>query len=598
MKEFLKSIMGIALVGVIAFALISAFGYVGAHKEAWEMESVGKAHIELNHYDEQLRNAEARSQIWTGILQAAAVLFVLGGITCLGIHAWKVVDERQEARNRMVEGSYALQQYKGANGERWTVDPNKQVFGAVGFRPMDGQLITDASIVGADRQLELALSIQKGRNQAATPVSDIRNSAQAKLASGYYDKPVKPAVRMVEETPMLDDSVRQVESWQPLSLTDAFHQSTPDNWILGQNERGPFNFSIKESQHVGILGASGTGKTSGTGVLMMLNALKSRFHVIALDGKDGIDWMCFKDYIEVYPTNDQVISEQVDAIYRQYKSRMKNLAIQEVDHYSKLDVQVKPIMVIMEEFGNSMDTLKVMDSGAHAATEAQFSEMFRMSRAAGIHLVLIDQLMDGWPKVLKANTKGVIAYWVGGQQGAAFNAHKLHELAEQGQFWSRDRVYDAWHTKPDAPKLLATVKPSATKYLTLTATRTSTDEEAEGGGMDENTPPLSYQYVPDDVPVRDDLTGVNEGGTRTDTRTSTGRRRRTSALSVPVRTDSGTPPLMDREPTTANDMAFVYSYYVRNNYAKNETLRQVFGAMTPKTRRWLDSAIQSQEVKQ
>ena len=79
---------------------------------------------------------------------------------------------------------------------------------------------------------------------------------------------------------------------------------------------------------------------------------------------------------------------------------------------------------------------------------------------------MIDQSLNGWSGEVKANVKDYIAYHLGGNQGAAFNAYDLHKLRSNGQFWNNGNVYESWHTKAQAATLQRSLLPCKVKLLT------------------------------------------------------------------------------------------------------------------------------------
>jgi len=119
----------------------------------------------------------------------------------------------------------------------------------------------------------------------------VRNAAQAKLVSGYYhargtsretqsqstnvsretsrrsviDHPTQDKLRLMEKHPRL------------LNFRDALEQSTPDQWIIGQNEESGelAYFAPRTDVHGAIVGATGSGKTESTGLMIVIQALLS-----------------------------------------------------------------------------------------------------------------------------------------------------------------------------------------------------------------------------------------------------------------------------------------------------------------------------------
>lgn len=571
MKQLPVILVVLMIILGVFFVFQISNGYVDAHKSAWQVEASAKAVMNVADYNDQLRNEAQRREFWTGFYQAVLTSLLVVGVAGAGVYYWKQYDQRRESWARAVDGTFALQQMSRA-GQSFIVDPNKAVFGVFGQNASSGALITDANVVGPDRQLAYALNVQKTRTASAQPINEVRNSAQAKLAAGFYDRPQKN-----DEYRIIDESLPQITetSWKPLSLTDAFAKSGPDRWLLGQNNSGPCEFSIMDAQHVGILGATGCGKTASTALLMMLCALKSKFHVICLDGKGGMDWMRYKSHIEVYPTDYAMVGDQVNELYHAYTMRMKALSMAGASDISELDYEMKPVMVIMEEFGATMDLLKGESSKQHAAVEKMIKDIFRKGRSAGIHLVLIDQLMNGWPGVMKSNTKGIIAYKIGGQQGAAFNAYKLHELADKGQFWNNGGVYDAWFTKPEAERMLQKLQPSRTKLLTDVQYSLTHADTLAGREVNTEIPPLNNVSIGvSDEPYQSKSVSVGVS----------------SDVSGDTSVSADVSPRLTGKPVSKKDIELVRNTYALTNSAR-ETARILWGKRNDSRMAWIKEIV-------
>lgn len=550
----MKELKNLLIIILLVIAIASIWRYIEIMAPLWVATETQQSAIDLQAYAE-------RVQWWTNTFKVFSVVGLLGLIGGCAVFIWSIYDKRQESKARAVNGTFALQQFK-ANGQVWVTDPNKTVFGVLGLNQKTGELVTDTNMIGPDRQLDYVKSIQKTRTAEAITGGQgiMKISAHAKQ---WLDGWKVPQTKLEEKIP---DSLPILPNYTAITLLEAFTQSNSDWWVLGQNEIGACRFSIMDAQHVGILGATGTGKTASTATLMMLCALKSSFHVICLDGKGGMDWMRYKSHIEVYPTDYALIGDQINEVYRQYQIRLKDLArvgASDIYELAKVSHQIKPIMVILEEFGSTMDMLKAESNSAHKTTEAQIKEIFRKGRATGIHLVLIDQLMNGWPGVMKANVKGLIAYKIGGQQGAAFNAYKLHELADRGQFWNNGNVYDAWYTKPETTKLLQKLPPTKIKMLTDSPYSAEDNTQAcidtQGGSVGPIVPPC--------VQVQND-----------------------TYTSVPVQND--TQPKLVGKPVSSTDTRMVHDVYHACNGDMQATCIALWGGRTPSRIAWVKAIVQ------
>lgn len=481
---------------------------------------------------------------------------------------WKEYDKRHESKRRAVNGTFALQTFN-SGGFTYHVDPNKALFGVVGFNQRTGEIITDAQMTGPDRQLEYAVNVQKTRTASTRQITDIRNTAQAKLAAGYYDREQQP----VKVLPALDDGDSKALpcNWQPLSLVDAFRQSTPDRWLLGQNDQGPCEFNIMDNIHTGLLGATGTGKTASTALLMAYDANHSGMHVIALDGKGGVDWTQHSKYVEAWPTDYTLISDQIGEIVRLHDLRMKEIKRANVENIYQLDYQIPPLFIVMEEFGYTMQALDAASKKRHEQTESALSNLMRVSRATGIYFLLIDQSAKNWPGTIKANVKAWFAYQLKGLQGNAFNAYDLHLLKPKGQFWHNDQVYDAWFTKGEAKAIQGELRPVRTKLLS----DTSTGYEKEGKDDSQITPSKTEPVTPVTVPVTGGYTRENE------------------AVTAPVAKPEKV--LLTGAPVTVQDKNTVRKIYAVTG-SKSETCRIVWGGKNGQRLQWVNDVLKESDV--
>jgi hypothetical protein len=577
--------------GVILAVAITGAMYVHEMSPTWN--DIARRQAE---FDMQIAKANAMTDIQaheqrsmainTGSWVLVALLLGTGVVMW-----WKEYDKRHESKRRAVDGTFALQTFS-ANGFTYHVDPNKALFGVVGFNQGTGEIITDAQMTGPDRQLEYAVNVQKTRTVAAKQLTAGKPSRNELLAeSGFFDNKARAEdakAKLAEmrllahETPALDDGDPKAlpDNWQPLTLVDAFRQSTPDRWLLGQNDEGVCEFSIKDNIHTGLLGATGTGKTASTALLMAYDALRSGMHVIALDGKGGVDWTQHERYLEAWPTDYTMIPDQIAEIVRLHDLRMKEIKRAKVENISQLDYQIPPLFVIMEEFGYTMQALKAASSKRHEQTENALSNLMRVSRATGIHFLLIDQSAKNWPGTIKANVKAWFAYQLKGLQGNAFNAYDLHLLKPKGQFWHNDNVYNAWFTKSEAKTLQQELRPIRTKLLTnveYSVTGADDDSGYELGGESnaENTPIKTAPVTPVTAPV------------------TSGYTQEKRPVTAPV---TGTlKPLLTGAPVTVQDKNEVRKIYAVTG-SKSETCRIIWGGKNGQRLQWVNDVLKESDV--
>jgi hypothetical protein len=457
----MKDLKILLVVVLIITPLYAAYLYMDSMLPIWTSVEARKSAIELEKAKAAIpvdtQSHAIRSQGITIILLSlgGALVVLLVGFSSVLI--WRIIDLRREQWVRPVDGSFALKEFKGDNGQVYLTDPNKSVFGVIGFDKPSAQLITDAAVIGPDRQLDYVKSVQKTRTASATTGDDgIKYTAHAKLISGYYDK---PPFRVVD-APRIDPTDPK-SPWQPIALTDAFSQAGQNKWILGQSPTSGelFELDLKAACHFGVIGATGTGKTAYIGLLLMALALKSHFRFVVLDGKGGSDWSKYRSLVEYQPLDYSNVRECVGVMTEDYKRRQTLLNQYEVNSIWELPVGVqkpRPTIVLCDEFGATMDSLRASSKSAYSATELELGNLLRLSRGAGMSVVLCDQNPSKWPGTIRANMPMNICFRLGGNIGNAVQEYNLDRLERKGQFQVSGNVYDAFPTYQVIDELLPT----------------------------------------------------------------------------------------------------------------------------------------------
>lgn len=249
-----------------------------------------------------------------------------------------------------------------------------------------------------------------------------------------------------------DIVIDAIPTIKQLTLVEAIKQSTDTNWTIGQNDTNYCDINIYDLVHVGVIGATGTGKSSSTALLMMLQALKNNFHVIALDAK-SVDWERYNSHIEAYSTDYQSFPNQVDQLCLLHEQRMllvKNAGVSNVDELEA----IPHVLVIMEEFGFLCQSLKAANKQQYEQTISKLSNLMRVSRSSGINFLIIDQKPNGWPNTITANVKGFICYRIKGSLANGIGEYHLDRLAAKGEFSYEGEAYRAWFTKAEIDVLL------------------------------------------------------------------------------------------------------------------------------------------------
>lgn len=572
MKQLPVILVVLMIILGVFFVFQISNGYVDAHKSAWQVEASAKAVMNVADYQDQLRNEAQRREFWTGFYQAVLTSLLVVGVAGAGVYIWRVYDQRRESWARAVDGTFALQQMSRA-GQSFIVDPNKAVFGVFGQNASSGALITDANVVGPDRQLAYALNVQKTRTVSAQPINDVRNSAQAKLAAGFYDRPQKnDDYRIVEnDMPQL-----AAEPFTPLSAMDAFNQSTPSRWILGQSpDTGElFELNPKQASHFGIVGSNGTGKTAYTALLLMAYALKNKYRVVIMDGKGGADWSKYAHLVEFFALDYSNVGELVAQIVTEYQKRQAILNQYQVNSIWELPEGVtkpRPTLFIVDEFGAVMDGLKAAKTRKEVAEfDLAFGNLLRLSRAAGLYVILCDQNPSKWPGTVRANMPMNLAYRLGGGIGGAINEYNLDKLNRVGQFKVSGEIYNAFKTYEVIDQLLPDSSYKKPLPLLMINSEKLTNGFTERGG---DRPVYAARQNETVLPVLNGFTQEDE----------------------PV--SSGFKPVLSGPAKTAENRQTVLNIYKKTG-SKTATCKQAWGRKDGVTWQWLNDVLDSGEVMQ
>ncbi|MFN8495684.1 MAG: FtsK/SpoIIIE domain-containing protein [Caldilineaceae bacterium] len=504
----MKNLTLILIVALIIIPVYAVSQYTSTMAPVWqhqgEMQAQHNLDVQAQRDAIETEQQRQRAQDWTELQRDFLMILILGVGGTIVYLLWERRDKRRESWARAVDGTFALQQHGP-----YILDPNKSVFGVFGVDKQTGNLISDANMVGPDRQLTYSLDVQKTRTAAAVTGGDgFRYSATGKFLAGAYDRPARP------EWKLLDNPDQELPpNWTPLTIQDAFAQSERFNWIIGQNKKTGALCTInpKENSHLGIVGSNGTGKTAFVALLLMAYALRFKFRVVILDGKGGADWSRFRNMVEYSKLDYSNVSTIVDQLYAEYERRQTMLNDYQVNSIWELPKHAgrpRPTLIIVDEFGAVMDSLKAADKTKYKSVEVTLGNLLRLSRGAGLYLMPCDQNPTKWPGTMRANLPVNICFRLGGGIGGAVNEYNLDQLDRVGHFQVAGVDYHAWPTYQVVDDLLATIeyqKPKA--LLTMQAESPLKDGQssptiddpsiADGGEGQAHPPPNNYRRTID-----------------------------------------------------------------------------------------------------
>lgn len=565
------------LVIVILICAYSVHEYIATMSPVWEVSAAQQAAIDIDVARQNaavdVQTYQERAQLFTNIMVGIGVLVILLASGFGGVHVWRVHDIRKESWARAVDGTFALQEFSNG-GVKWQVDPNRQLTGTIGFHKATGQLGEFSGAAGADRQLAYNMSVQKTRTTTAmmTNATGPKYTAHAKLLAGAYDKP--------SEMPKLitTDSEEEEEllTWKALTAEDAFAQSDSNRWILGQSPTTGelFELNPKEAAHFGVVGATGAGKTVYTALMLMAYAMRNKFRVSVLDGKGGADWSKYKDFVEYSPLDYTNVGGIIGQMMSEYEKRQAILNQYGVNSIWELPSGVtkpRPTLFIVDEFGAVMDSLKAASRNAYKAVELDLGNLLRLSRGAGLYVVLCDQNPSKWPGTIRANMPMNICYRLGGNIGNAVNEYSLDRLSRVGQFQVSNTIYNAFPTYQVIDDLLSSVdykKPKA--LLTI-------DSTINSGGVstrqNDSTPTRVYDSTIEEITPVSDST-INSAG-------NSGNSNDSTINSAPLTS----------KPLSRKEIELVKNTFALTNKSRKRTVEILYGKWTVSRDGWVKDIV-------
>lgn len=581
LKAVKYDIGGIVLYMAVALILYWCFTMLPAWERAAQLETQKNA-MDMSHQlqQEQMRR-EATTYMWVAVARIAPI--TLGVVVLLG--GFFVIVRVQSPTYRLKDGAYPL--LTRWIGKTWNViDPNKAI--GVNTQITQNGVAHAGQFADPNAQLHLLDGVQRTRTMQVSGQQPIRYANHAKLLAGMFDRPVQmrfvgePASGLPEQTTAI---VR-------LPLREAINQSDRNEWVLGQSpdDGTLFRFNLGDSVHLGLVGATKSGKTSSTAYLLTYYARFNGFDVIALDGAGGVDWKPWSNYAEVYDTNYQNLPTYIDQISRLHQQRMtlvKRYGVATIDEIT--EIHIPHTLIVMEEFGFMMQALKSADKGAYEQTASTLSNLMRVSRKSGIHFLLIDQNPAKWPSSIVANIKQYVAYKVGGKIGSAINEYHLDDLKPVGQFSVENQKYDAWYTKSELPKLLSDLRQSKVRYIKAceppVTTEPVTVEGVFSGKIDDETLPEKTGYVTSYQSAEVVISGstlVTSGSEKTTSVTSYNH--------LIEQAVTNKKPLLSGGPTSQEDYELVYRVFM-NAKSHNQAYLALWGGKNGQRQQWRDEAM-------
>lgn len=578
LKRLLLTLFWAALVIIALDRLV----YTMAMLPQWQTQQIEEHTLDMMHQEKQ---APANDAMWIMIklgIGGGVLIVFLGAPVVLYSLMFK---KREDSDRRAKDGSLPLI-HKVINGVLVVIDPNKMSGPLLGIDQQTGQAAEYINpVFGADRQLAMNKSVQKTRTANAS-VGDggIKYAAHGRFLSDYYERNERLDTQPVEALP--------APPIEPLTLQEAFDQSTREEWIMGQNHQTGelYKVNMKEGASFGIVGAKGCGKTTYSAYLMMAYAVSCRYRVILLDGKGGADWKRFSPWAEYYTLTTDNIMPFVQRLEEERQFRQERLNQEDANSIWELKgTRPKPTLVILDEFGKVWSAFKIANQRTplrYQQLEQWLSDLIRLGRSAGIYIIIVDQNPKKWPDNVKANFPVNICYRMGGGLGAVLQEHNLDSLEPKGHFMIDGVDYHSWPTWEAMDILLP---PNYKKPRAFLEPPTITGElheprepSSEGvGGVNTqkrlNLPPIGGELAQAAQAAHTPVEPGSDAGSPPNSWVS---------AEPPVAQPEPAPvqpagPLLTGDIQTEADIAVLREAFARNNGSVNATCREVWGDKQP-----------------
>lgn len=480
-------------IGIVLSMLMAVHRWLNAHEQSMRMIA-----------NQRVVESAAREANWTAFtataqmaiantLFGAGVVIVAGGVVGVGLFAM----HRWHKLSLPVGGMFAMQRHKirtADGGEAIVViNPNNMAGAAGVVHPALG-FVEMPTILDPARQLDLRKAVQQTATMRAVPdFGGNHNQAFYRNAAGEFAEKARLLAAKADNyingrQPLTaTDGEQAAPPAQLLALPDALAQSQPDRFLLGQNhESGKLiAFNPLEQQNIGIVGATGTGKTAGTGYHLLLCALKFGYHPLILDPKGGVDLRPFALHGEWRPTDADSFGHQIEQVRLEHDRRMEIIQRHQVANVDELrSNEMRHILVFVEEYGALWEDIERSKKRSEAdAINSDIDTMMRLSRATGIHWCFVDQFPEKWSKQVFMATKMRIVYQVAPGQDAYLHEYKAAELPDRGTFMYRRNEYDNWDVKPQLQRYLAELPMSDYPEI-VDSTATVRGKRSDSGTVD------------------------------------------------------------------------------------------------------------------
>lgn len=323
--------------------------------------------------------------------------------------------------------------------------------------------------------------------------------AEAELAGGVIDakrrmvelreSEIKQRIEQRTQPQAQQNNLLPVIVEKPITIQEAISRSTERSWVIGQayttqpteeanQKAGQLLTMDYRTTQAAIIGGSGSGKTESTAMLLVYNARKFGLHPIVLDGKEGLDWKSLNGTIEWHSMTKETANNQLDQIMAIFEERWELLQTTGAQTIYKIkENRPETLLILVEEFGDVQMNVKMRSKEEWKSLVFKIDRLFRLGRATGIVLCLIDQAPEKWSQQMRGNAKFSVCYKLKGGVANAFNEYHVDKLPPVGVFSQDNVFYKAWHTAEELD-IIGSFQPLAHRYLRTVETVVETARNA------------------------------------------------------------------------------------------------------------------------
>ena len=168
---------------------------------------------------------------------------------------------------------------------------------------------------------------------------------------------------------------------------------------LGQTALKDVTINLEKYTSGIIAGSVGSGKSVSLMSLVYQLLLKRQFKDIPIeinlfDGKGGLDWYYFEDYLNTFDTEIDNFSKTLDSIYKEYEKR-KGLFAKKAQKLSIWnskfpDKKLPDIFIVIDEISIITDVqgMEKDDKAIRQTITRKLADLARLGRAMGIHIII------------------------------------------------------------------------------------------------------------------------------------------------------------------------------------------------------------------